>query len=53
MALDFEKQNLALILRIQGLLVKQLEDIETVTYNALKLLVEEEQKHIKALEAFL
>lgn len=53
MALDFEKQSLALILRIQGLLVRQLDDIETVSYNALKILVEEEQKHIKALEAFL
>lgn len=52
-ALDFEKQNLALVMRIQGLLVRGLGGEESVSYKVLTEIIKEEQKHIQDLEGFI
>lgn len=53
LSLNFEKENLALVLSIQGLLVKDQKDANTEKYRALDEIIREEQKHIKNIEAFL
>lgn len=52
-ALDFEEKNLALVIRIQGLLVKKKEDTETNSYKALSRIIKEEKKHIDMIKEFL
>lgn len=52
-ALDFEQKNLALVIRIQGLLVRKKEDAETNSYKALTRIIHEEEGHIKMIETFL
>ncbi|MBU5590574.1 hypothetical protein KQI89_02240 [Clostridium sp. MSJ-4] len=49
-ALNFEKDNLALLLTIRGKLVKTKEDVEKERYKALSFIVEEEYKHIRDIE---
>lgn len=51
-ALDFEQRNIALIIRIQGLLVRKIEDTETNSYKALTKIAQEEEQHVKMLEVF-
>ncbi len=51
--LDFEKENLALALSIQGILVTSYSDIETSNYQVLEKIISEERKHIENIEAFL
>lgn len=52
-ALDYEKQNLALVMSIQGLLVRGLGGSSSVTYNVLTKIIEEEKKHIRDIESFI
>lgn len=52
-ALDFEEKNLALVIRIQGLLVKKKEDTETNSYKVLSRIIKEEKKHIDMIKEFL
>jgi len=52
-ALDYEKQNLALVMSIQGLLVRGLNGSSSVTYNVLGEIIEEEKKHIRDIEGFI
>lgn len=52
-ALNFEQKNLALVIRIQGLLVRKKEDTETNSYKALTRIIQEEEEHIKLIETFL
>ncbi len=52
-ALKFEQKNLALVIRIQGLLVRKKEDTETNSYKALTRIIHEEEEHIEMIETFL
>ncbi|WP_432402147.1 hypothetical protein [Wukongibacter sp. M2B1] len=52
-SLNFEKENLALILSIQGLLVREQRDANTEKYRVLDKIISEEQKHIRNIEDFL
>ncbi|WP_041719301.1 hypothetical protein [Alkaliphilus oremlandii] len=51
--LNFEKDNLAMVIRIQGILVRTLEDEHTKPYVALSKLIEEEKGHIENIEKFI
>jgi len=52
-AVDFEKENLALVLRIQGILVRRIEDEKTIAYMALTELIQERNMYIKNIERFI
>lgn len=52
-ALEFESQSLALLVDIQGRMVKNKEDVERVSYKILEGLLEDEKKHINNLKAFV
>ncbi len=52
-ALAFEKENLALVLSIRGLLVRSTEDSESYPYRILSEVIQEEEKHINNLEQFV
>lgn len=51
--MDFKQRHLALVIRIQGLLVRTNEDMETNSYKILTRIINEEKEHIEILEAFL
>lgn len=51
-ALDFEKQNLALVMRIQGLLVRGPGGKDSVSYKVLSAIIQEEKKHIRDIGGF-
>ena len=52
-ALIFEKENLSLVLIVQGLFVKLYKDVETRNYIILSEIIKEEQKHIDVIETIL
>lgn len=52
-ALVFGQKKIALIISIQGLLVRKKEDAETNSYKALTRIITEEEEHIKMIETFL
>lgn len=52
-ALEFERENLALLIDVQGRIVKDEDDINTTTYNALSKIIEEERKHVDNLLPFI
>lgn len=52
-ALEFEKQNAALLIDIRGRLFKKSEDTESTIYMALTDLIIEEEKHVKNLKCFV
>jgi hypothetical protein len=52
-ALSFEKENLALVLSIRGILVQTPEDIQSHAYHILSEVIREEEKHISSLEQFI
>ncbi|MFA5524519.1 MAG: hypothetical protein WDA24_09180 [Tissierellales bacterium] len=52
-ALDFEHRNIALIIRIQGLLVRSMEDTQTNSYKALTKIIHEEEQHVNMIKIFL
>ncbi|WP_143474427.1 hypothetical protein [Proteiniborus sp. DW1] len=51
--LAFRKKKVALIISIQGLLVRKIEDTKTSSYKALTRIIAEEEEHIKMIETFL
>lgn len=51
-ALDFEQRNIALVIRIQGLLVRKIEDTQTNSYKALTKIAHEEEKHVEMIKVF-
>ncbi|MCY6356026.1 hypothetical protein [Clostridium sp. ZS2-4] len=53
LALDFEKKNSALIIDIQGRLVKKETDVQTETYNILSEMIEKEQKYLNDLKQII
>ena len=52
-ALIFEKENLSLLLIVQGLLVKLYKDVESRNYIILSEIIKEEQKHIDLIDTIL
>lgn len=52
-SLMFEKENLALVLSIRGLFVKSQQDLDKGKYKILSQIIEEEQKHVRDIEALL
>lgn len=50
--LNFEEENLAMLIIIQGILVQSKEDEETTKYKVLAELIKEEQKHIDQVSVF-
>lgn len=52
-ALDFEKQNVALLIDIQGRMVRKEKDSQTYVYKALSEIIEEEKNHVNNLESFI
>lgn len=52
-ALNYKQKHLAVVIRIQGLLVRRAEDAEGISYRTLTKIIEEEKKHVKMIEAFL
>ncbi|MCY6485858.1 hypothetical protein OW763_16210 [Clostridium aestuarii] len=52
-ALDFEKENNALIINIQGRLVKKAVDVDSKTYKILSQMLEYEKKYIEFLKRYL
>lgn len=51
--LDFEKDNLALLLSIRGFLIKTKEDENSINYKAISEIINEEYKHVKNIENFI
>ncbi len=51
--LDFEKENLALLLSIQGLLVKMNADTQSKVYKILTEVINEELKHVENVNYFI
>ena len=52
-ALELESQNLALLIDIQGRMVKYKDDVEKASYKVLEYLLEDEKKHIDNLKIFV
>lgn len=52
-ALNFEKENLALVIRVQDILVRKLEDENSESYKVLSRIIQEENKHIENIERFI
>jgi rubrerythrin len=52
-ALEFEKNNIALLLDIQGRLVINLKDSSKVSYDILSKLIKEEREHENMLQDYL
>lgn len=51
-ALDFERENLAIALSVQGFLVTNQEDVKTEVYKILSEIIKEEEKHVRNIEMF-
>lgn len=52
-ALEFEKENIALLLYIQGRLVINIQDASKASYRVISKLIEEEREHERELEVYL
>lgn len=52
-SLMFEKENLAVVLSIRGLFVKSHQDLDKGNYKIISQIIEEEQKHVRDIEALL
>lgn len=50
--LNFEKENLALLIDIQGRLIRSNIDVKKKSYSILSELIKEEKKHIEALKPY-
>ena len=51
--LDYEKENLALVMSIQGVFADEKNGAETKAYSVLAEIINEEEKHAKNIEMFL
>lgn len=49
----FEKENLALVLSVRGLLIKSQEDLDKGSYKMLSEIIKEEQKHADDIDSLL
>lgn len=52
-ARNFEKDSMAIALSVQGLLVREQNYTETKGYKILSRIINEQEKHIKNIEAFI
>ncbi|WP_053955251.1 hypothetical protein [Inediibacterium massiliense] len=52
-ALEFEKQNVAVLVDIQGRLVRKKEDMKSQAYQVVSRVIEEEKKHVENLQRFV
>jgi len=52
-ARDYEKDCIAIIISVQGLLVRELNYLETEGYKILSEIMKEQEKHIKNIETFI
>lgn len=50
--INFEKENLALLVNIRGNLIKKSEDAEKESYRILSILINEEANHVKSLAPY-
>ncbi len=50
--LNFEEENLALLIIIQGILIQSKDDEKTTKYKVLTELIQEEQKHVQDVSVF-
>lgn len=51
--LDFEKENLALLLSIKGLLINMDKDTESKSYKVFSQIINEELKHVENVNYFI
>lgn len=51
--LNFEKDNLALLLSIRGIFLKSKADTNSLNYKLISEIIAEEQKHVKNVETFI
>ncbi|MGO5093770.1 hypothetical protein [Clostridium sp. LCP25S3_F10] len=51
-SIDFEKENLALLIDIQGQLIRKETDTNMLTYNVIEKIINEEKKHIQLLNPY-
>ncbi|MCR1933452.1 hypothetical protein ACQX0N_01275 [Clostridium tepidum] len=51
-SIDFEKENLALLIDIQGQLVRKETDTNMLSYNVMGKIINEEKKHIELLNPY-
>ena len=52
-AYNFERENVALLLSIQGRFVGKKFETDSLSYSTFTKLIEEERKHVKNIEAFM
>ncbi|WP_129597416.1 hypothetical protein [Anaerophilus nitritogenes] len=52
-ALEFEKQNIAVLLDIQGRLIRKKQDMKSQAYQMVSRVIEEEKKHVQNLQSFI
>jgi len=51
--LEFERDNLALLLSIRGILIKTKADEDSINYKAISEIINEEYKHAQNIEHFI
>lgn len=52
-SLEFEKNNIGLLLDIQGRLLEKMDDVNNNVYKVISTIIEEEKKHAKMFEQLL
>lgn len=52
-SLEFEKNNIGLLLDIQGRLLEKIDDVNNNVYKVISTIIEEEKKHEKMFEQLL
>lgn len=52
-ALEFEKNNIALLLDIQGRLLEKMDDVNNIIYKVISQIINEEQEHEKMFEQLI
>lgn len=52
-SLEFEKNNIGLLLDIQGRLLEKMDDVNNNVYKVISTIIEEEKKHEKMFEQLL
>lgn len=51
--LEFEKENLALVMSVRGIFVDEKKGSDSMIYDVLTEIIGEEEKHIKNIEGFI
>lgn len=52
-ALKFEKNNIALLLDVQGRLLEKMDDVNNIIYNVISKIISEEEEHEKMFEQLI